>query len=225
MQIAPELIPVSCNSSVCPATERCCHIPTEVNPDTEGNVTLLFVGQGGGSDERKKGRPFIGRAGARLRNQVLYLRKMLRTHVGVAFSNTIRDNPEGNRIPSAQELRECLQFLYSDIRELKKRGLKVVIPLGNAAKDALIPGIGPIGQSHGQLYNIENSAFGRMLCCPTYHPSYVMRKVPKFDSDNLSEIDDVVISDIKRAYERGKSIIYNREVNPSVEIDDELLKL
>src|SRR4030043_161918 len=100
MHIDYELIKCPCKYKICPVYSKCCFLPTECHPDPQGNISLLFVGQGGGTDERKLGRPFVGRAGKRLRQQVLYVRKHLKKHVGVAFSNSIRDNPDGNRVPT-----------------------------------------------------------------------------------------------------------------------------
>ena len=190
----------NCEKSECPVFSKCCFLPTECHPSPDGEVLILFVGQGGGADERKKGRPFIGRAGKRLRNQILSMRKHLKRHVGVALSNTIRDNPDGNRVPSQEELDYCLEHLYKDINLLKKRGLKIVIPLGNAAKKALLPNSGSMGGDHGTLFEIKNDKFGEIAVIPTYHPSYVMRNVPRFDADNLSDIDYTVITDMCKAY-------------------------
>lgn len=103
-------------------------------------MDILFVGQGGGKEERREKRPFVGRAGKRLRQLVVYLRGKLNRQFGVAFSNTIRDNPEDNRPPDYDEFEYCLSYLYRDIAELKTKGLKCVIALGNPSKRALIKG-------------------------------------------------------------------------------------
>ena len=193
-----------CKKSECPVFNKCCYLPTECHPDKEGNIELLFVGQGGGADERKRGRPFIGRAGQRLRNQIVSMMKHLNRHVGVAFSNTIRDNPDGNRVPSQEELDFCLEYLYKDIFLLMKRGLKVVIPLGNAAKKALLPDSGAMGGDHGTLFSLKKEKFGEIAVIPTYHPSYVMRNFPRFNGEKLSSLDHTVITDMCKAYWVGE---------------------
>jgi uracil-DNA glycosylase family 4 len=206
MVIEHELMKCTCIENSCPAFSRCCFLPTECHPDIEGKVSILFIGQGGGSDERKVGRPFIGRAGSRLRQQVLFIRKKLKKHIGVAFSNTIRDNPDGNRIPTPQEYKHCLKHLYKDIAELKKRGLGIIVLLGNASKSAFFPQSGAMVIEHGKISNFSNEIFGHINAMSTYHPSYVMRTAPKFNDVCLSEYDKVVLKDILKAYEYCKNI-------------------
>lgn len=207
MIIEPELIKCDCTENACPVYNKCCFLPTEVNPDPDGKVSILFIGQGGGSEERKKGRPFIGRAGTRLRQQVLFVRKKLGKHIGVAFSNSIRDNPDGNRVPTPQEYECCLQYLYRDIADLKKRGLKVIIPLGNASKLIFMPNSGGMSIDHGKIVNFSNGVFGHIYCMPTYHPSFVIRNAPRFEDNKLSEYDKIVIKDILKAYGSCKEAV------------------
>lgn len=219
MHIEHELIECDCRNHNCPVFSKCCFLPTECHPDKKGNISILFVGQGGGSDERKRKRPFIGRAGKRLREQILYMRKDLKRHVGVAFSNTIRDNPEDNRIPTEEELKFCLEFLYRDIAALKKRGLGVVIPLGNAAKSALIEGSGAMSKAHGTLFTLKNEYFGEISVIPTYHPSYIIRNVPKFNPDKISKLDDIVLTDFFKAYLLSET----KKVDKILDIEEEII--
>lgn len=206
MVIEHELMKCNCIENSCPVFSKCCFLPTECHPDPDGKISLLFIGQGGGSDERKQGRPFIGRAGTRLRQQVLYIRKKLGKHIGVAFSNSIRDNPDGNRVPTPQEYKYCLKHLYKDIAELKKRGLGILIPLGNASKSVFMPESGSMLIDHGKIKNFSNEIFGHINIMPTYHPSFVMRSAPKFNETCLSEYDKVVLKDILKAYESCKDV-------------------
>jgi uracil-DNA glycosylase family 4 len=202
MRIEPDFIECNCGATTCPAFSRCCFLPTEVHPGIDGKVSLLFIGQGGGTNERKKKRPFIGLAGKRIRHQVLYVRKKLGKQIGVAFSNTIRDNPEDNRAPSFLELNACIPLLYRDIALLKKRGLQVIIPLGYSAKTAIIRDRKvSISSDRGKVFQIKNPIFGEINAVPTYHPSYVMRQAYFFDADNLTPYDTIVIQDIIKAYE------------------------
>jgi uracil-DNA glycosylase family 4 len=222
MKIDYELLKCSCSERNCPVFSKCCFLPTECHPDTDGNVSLLFIGQGGGSDERKQGRPFIGRAGSRLRQQVLYIRKKLKKHIGVAFSNTIRDNPDGNRVPTQKEYDFCLKHLYQDIALLKKRGLGMIIPLGNASKLVFMPGSGSMRMDHGKISNFSNVAFEHVNMMPTYHPSFVIRNAPKFNDKCLNEYDIVVIKDIMGAY-RSLSVgkgIQEPELDGEIDVSD-----
>lgn len=202
MLIEPEFIKCACSLKECTVYNKCCFLPTEIHPGIDGTVRILFVGQGGGTEERQKHRPFIGRSGKRLRQQIIHVRKKLKKHIGVAFSNTIRDNPDRNRTPSNEELRFCLPFLYRDIALLKQRGLRVVMPLGYAAKIALIRNaIGSITGDRGHVFMVENPVFGEMPMIPSYHPSYVSRTTPLPKDGRLPRLDNIVVNDIIYAYE------------------------
>lgn len=224
MQIEHTLMPCDCTERSCPVFNKCCFLPTECHPDPDGKISLLFVGQGGGSDERMKGRPFIGRAGQRLRQQVLYVRQQMKKHIGIAFSNSIRDNPEGNRVPTQQEYDFCLKYLYQDIEQLKKIGLKVVIPLGNASKSVFIPEARAMNVDHGKLFDFSHPIFGGIKVMPTYHPSFVIRNAPKFDPKQISEHDKPVLKDIIKAYEYSIGVTKD-EPKSDLDIDVDVSEL
>jgi len=202
-----ELIKCDCTEKSCPVYSKCCFLPTEVHPNIEDQVELLFVGQGGGADERKHGRPFIGRSGKRLRQQILYARQKVKAHIGIAFSNTIRDNPNGNRVPTSDEYEFCMKYLYRDIAILMNRGLRVVILLGNASKSIVLPKSKSMTLEHGKFFNFSHKIFGTILVMPTYHPSYIIRNAPIFNEKNISDYDKPVIEDIIRAYEDSMEIV------------------
>lgn len=195
-----EILKISCDKRDCPVFKKCCFLPTEYYSGIEDQVDILFVGQGGGKDERKKHRPFVGRAGRRLRELVVYLRKKTGMQFGVAFSNTIRDNPEGNRPPDQDELEQCLNYLYRDIAELKNRGLKCVVPLGNPSKIALIDRSNTsMGSDHGKVYKVCNDAFGEIMMIPTYHPSYLCRVHQVWHPERPGKFELLVLEDIEKA--------------------------
>lgn len=194
----PRHIECVCKKGECPVHSKCCFLPTEYYESPEGTVELLFVGQGGGKDERKKGRPFIGPAGHRLRNQLRYVRKQT-NHFGVAFSNTIRDNPEGNRVPTDEEVEYCLPYLLKDIAWLKKKGLKAVVPLGRAAKSALVESKGTMANDRGRVFYLFDELFDSIPVVPTYHPSYFLFKHISFTPKNFHDLELLVVGDIMRA--------------------------
>jgi len=118
----------------------------------------------------------VGDAGKRLKTCILYAKKLWGKPFGVAFGNTIRDNPEGNRIPNPTELEYCLPYLHRDIKRLRKNhGLKVIMPLGNAAKSCFLDNKLGITADRQNIYTITNKAFGTFIVKPSLHPSYIMR--------------------------------------------------
>jgi len=191
----------SCTDRSCPVWAKCPKLPTEVFPDKDGCVPLLFVGQGGGKRERALVRPFVGPAGKRIRQQIVAVRRQLGKYVGVAFSNTIRDCPEDNRIPTEQELVHCLQHLLNDIKTLKALGLRCVVLLGNAAKRAMIKDSKiALGADRGSLYVISSAYTGMVAMIATYHPSGLLHQGIIFNETNMHEKDKTVIADIIKAY-------------------------
>lgn len=205
MNIAHELLKCGCVENRCPLFSKCCFLPTECHPDPEGKVSLLFVGEGCCIEELKQIRPFIGKAGVRLKQQILFVRKKLGKHIGVAFSNTIRGYLDGNRSPTPQEYKYCLRHLYRDIATLKKRGLGIVIPLGNATKSVFLPDSGSMVVEHGKISNFSNETFGHINVMPMYHPSFVIRSAPKFNDPCLSNFDKIILREIIKAYESCKN--------------------
>jgi uracil-DNA glycosylase family 4 len=190
-----------CTNSSCPVWSKCAKLPTEVYPDAEGCVQLLFVGQGGGRQERVKKRPFVGPAGKRIRQQIVAVRKQLGKYIGVAFSNTIRDCPEGNRIPTEDELKHCLNHLWDDIKTLKALGLRCVVLLGNAAKRAMIRDSKiALGADRGSLYVVSSACTGIVPLIATYHPSGLLHQGIIFSETDMHEKDKTVIADIIKAY-------------------------
>jgi uracil-DNA glycosylase family 4 len=185
-----------CDKNSCPVFNKCCFLPTECHFDKEGKIRVLFVGQGGGSDERKIGRPFIGKAGKRLRQQIILAMKRYGNIFGVAFSNIIRDNPENNRVPTKEELNFCLNFLYNDIDNLKKNGLQTVITLGKASTNALLDNNNSISVDRGKKITFKDISI-----IPTYHPSYFNFQGINFTPEKLDEKEELVIKDILLALE------------------------
>lgn len=198
-------IPVNCSTKSCPVYSKCCFLPTEYYLSDSGKVHILFVGQGGGTDERKQKRPFVGKAGVRLRSIVFYLRNKLKMKFGVAFSNTIRDNPEGNRPPAFDEVKCCMPYLYRDIVSLKKLGLNLIVPLGVSAKRTIIPSSLTSMSDHGSVYYTWGDNFGKMLCVPTYHPSFLLRtmgskfKISENPQGNKKDYNKIAADDISKA--------------------------
>lgn len=194
-------IPVNCNNKVCPVYNECCFLPTEISLSEESTVDILFVGQGGGKVERTLGRPFVGKSGKRLRQIIVYLRGKHNTRFGVAFSNTVRNQPTDNRAPEFDELEICMPFLYRDIKYLvNKYGLKCVMPLGNSSKNTIIPNDNlSILKTRGNLYHIDFPGLDKPLrVIPTFHPSFLIRK-GVWNPENLNLYHKFAIEDIEKA--------------------------
>lgn len=189
----------NCYLTDCPVYNKCCFLPTEVHPDRKGTVSILFVGQGGGSEERKKCRPFIGKAGKRLRNQIILAMKRYGSIFGVAFSNNIRDNPDNNRVPNKIELEKCMQFLHRDINILSNKGLKAIISLGKSASESfgIITNTESISNYRGKIFDYQQ--LNKIKIIPTFHPSFFNIQKIKYTPEKLHEKEELVINDILTA--------------------------
>jgi uracil-DNA glycosylase family 4 len=143
----------------------------------------------------------VGPAGKRIRQQIVAARREVGRYIGVAFSNTIRDCPNGNRIPTDEELDHCLDLLWRDIKMLKALGLRCVMPLGNAAKRALIKDSKPaLSSDRGSLYVIAGPDTGMVPMVATYHPSGLLHKGIIFMDSKMHDMDRTVVKDIIKAY-------------------------
>src|SRR5262245_61770782 len=106
---------------------------------------LMFVGEGPGADEDATGRPFVGRAGQLLTKMVEAI-DLKREDVYIA--NVVKSRPPGNRAPEADEVRECIPFLFRQIASIRP---KLIVALGNPAMQALLDTKIGITKMRGQL--------------------------------------------------------------------------
>lgn len=153
---------------------RTCRTPN-MPPTGEGRREVLIIAEAPGELEDARGVQLIGPAG-----QVL--RKVL-TEIGVDLdrdcrkTNAVTCRPPDNRTPTEEEIEGCRPQLW---KELEERPPKLVIPLGNAALEALwghrFPeALGGIMRWRGfRVPDRETRAW----VCPVFHPSYVMRQGP-----------------------------------------------
>lgn len=139
------------------------------------DADLFFCGEAPGADEETAGEPFVGRAG-QLLNKILGGMGLSRGDVYIGNILNWRpehENPFGNRPPTAEEMAFCLPYLKAQIEVINP---KVVVALGATAVKGLL---GPrqftsMGKMRGQWHDLN----GRPLMI-TYHPSYLLRDVPK----------------------------------------------
>lgn len=93
---------------------------------------LLFVGEGPGATEDKKGEPFVGRSGSVL-DEALENAGVRRADVRI--TNCVRCRPPENRDPSSEELANCRGYLE---REIELLGPDLVVTLGKVPSEHLL---------------------------------------------------------------------------------------
>lgn len=125
---------------------------------------LMFIGEGPGQEEDRRGEPFVGRAG-KLLDAMLRALGLPRQQVYIA--NVVKCRPPGNRDPQDDEVAACRPFLE---RQVELVNPDVIVTLGRIAARHLL------GRSEAmrELRGRWTSWRGRRVL-PTYHPAFLLR--------------------------------------------------
>ena len=124
------------------------------------NADIMFIGEGPGADEDKQGLPFVGKAG-QLMDKAFKGLKIYRDDVYIA--NIVKCRPPANRIPEADEIVACLDYLRNQVILIKP---KIIVLLGSTALKSIL----------GKEYNITSSRGiwiekNDIKYMPTWHPA------------------------------------------------------
>lgn len=168
----------------------------------EGNLDadVIFIGEGPGYWEDKKGRPFVGAAG-KLLDQLLHSIKLKRkkgfttgdSKDEVFISNVVCYRPPGNRDPGPDEISAFKPYIDRLIEIIKPR---IIVTLGRFSMAKFLPGV-KISIVHGKPFVV--SWQGRSITVfPMYHPAAGLRsseiKMKIFeDFQKLSQFREEVI--------------------------------
>ncbi len=177
---------------------------------SEGNAkgpAFMFIGEALGRDEVQEVRPFIGRAGQRLRKEMRKHSKVLNRKTTI-ISNLLACRPKDNKFPSqkygpyflttsrserkvhaASVVDHCSKrWLFREIKMLKP---KIIVTLGSKSLE-FVTGNKGITVNRGRW---EFLGPFKAWSFATFHPSYVMR----CDNDeSKSYISDQFNEDIKK---------------------------
>ncbi len=132
-----------------------------------GNPTarLMFVGEGPGAEEDKRGLPFVGRSGKLL--DKLMLEELGITRDQCYIANVVKCRPPANRDPKPDEIAVCRPYLDAQVRIIAPT---VVLTLGKFAAQVLLDTDEGIGKLRGREF-----PFAGGTLVPTYHPAYALR--------------------------------------------------
>lgn len=125
----------------------------------------MFVGEGPGEEEDRRGEPFVGAAG-KLLDRMLKAMDMDRTS-GTYIANIVKCRPPGNRNPAEEEAHACLPYLERQIALVKP---KVIVALGKVAANHLLENDMPLFRLRGRVH--ERRGIPLVV---TYHPAYLLR--------------------------------------------------
>ena len=163
-----ELIDVYRTASVCtkcPLSETRTRV---VFGAGDADADLMFVGEGPGAEEDRRGLPFVGRAG-QLLSRMLEEIGLSREQVFIA--NVVKCRPPGNRDPLPPEIESCRPYLDEQVRLIDPR---VICTLGNFSTKLLTRDRQGITRVRGtpQLHEMGGrSVFVLPLC----HPAAALR--------------------------------------------------
>ena len=137
---------------------------------------VVISGEAPGREELEQGRPFVGKAGKLLRDSI--------NNLGFRRSNTLITNvipcrPLDNKFPTDVALvKSCVsKWLEQELALLQP---KVMILLGNQPL-RFIMGCTGITSLRGTWLEL-----GAIRVMPTYHPSYVIRKMHMADGEQIT---------------------------------------
>ncbi|MFN7940602.1 MAG: uracil-DNA glycosylase [Thermoanaerobaculia bacterium] len=128
------------------------------------DARLMFIGEGPGAEEDKRGLPFVGRAGELL-TKIIRAIDLGREQVYIA--NIVKCRPPGNREPQPDEVAACRAYLAEQIDLVHP---EVLVALGRVAAQSLLGTDTPIGKMRGQWYTVRGIA-----TMVTYHPAALLR--------------------------------------------------
>jgi uracil-DNA glycosylase len=150
-------------------------VPGVGNPKAK----VLFIGEGPGFDEDRKGEPFVGRSG-QLLDKIMESIGLNRENSFIA--NIVKCHPmkdpatpeaRGNdRPPSPEEMAACRGFLDEQIAVIKP---DVIVTLGSVAAKGLIDPEIKISEIRGKWRSYTAIDGREIKLLPTYHPAALLR--------------------------------------------------
>jgi DNA polymerase len=153
------------------------------------NADLMFVGEGPGYYEDRKGEPFVGKAGQLLTK---IIEAMGKTRGTVYISNIVKchpmidsSNPEkrGNdRPPTPLEMQICKKYLDMQISIIKP---KIIVTLGTSSTKGLLNNEESISRIRGTVQE-----YNKVKLMPTYHPAALLRNpnLKKFVWEDMKRV-------------------------------------
>lgn len=143
---------------------------------------VVFIGEGPGYEEDRRGEPFVGRAG-QLLDKILAAMKLSRKDVYI--TNMVKCHPminpsapeaRGNdRPPGPEEISACKPYLD---RQLELINPAFIVALGSVAARSLLNSRLGIGALRGKWHEYPPGLLGEgktIRLIPTYHPAALLR--------------------------------------------------
>lgn len=126
--------------------------------------TVLIIGDSPGGNEDLRGRPFVGKAGTILREQLI--------ENGIdprecAWTNSVRCRPPKNKISSQVPVKMCHDFLVQDIEEVRPTWILI---LGGTALKSVLK-LNGIKKQRRHVFTYTLLDGKKVTCIPALHPA------------------------------------------------------
>lgn len=148
----------------CTKCDLCKGTKNGVPGEGSASAEVMFIGEGPGFHEDKKGLPFVGPAGQ-------FLDELLASigldRPSVFITNVVKHRPPENRDPLPEEIAACGAYLTRQIEALNP---KVIVTLGRFSMARFFPNA-RISAIHGQAKKIDNRIVVAM-----YHPAAALHQ-------------------------------------------------
>jgi len=155
--------------------------------DGNPNAALMFIGEGPGEEEDRRGLPFVGRAGELLTRMIERGLEIPRSEVYIC--NIVKCRPPGNRTPKPDEVASCKPFLDGQIDAVRPR---TIVALGRPATSLLLGHDVSISKVRGTWHTYRG-----IPLMPTFHPAFLLRQY-------TPENRNAVWQDLKAALARSR---------------------
>lgn len=161
------LAELAAQAAVCTACRLSEGRTQAVFADGSAAADIMFIGEGPGYHEDRRGLPFVGKAGMLL-DRLLGEAGLDRR--GVYIANVVKCRPPNNRDPRPDEIEACKRFLVEQIRLVDPA---VVMTMGNFSTKLLLKTSAGITRMRGKAF----PWWGRVVI-PTFHPAAALRSGP-----------------------------------------------
>ena len=149
---------------VCPKC-RLAQTRTHAVPgDGTAGAQIMFVGEGPGEQEDLSGHPFVGKSGQLLTRE---LEKIGIARQNVFITNIVKCRPPQNRVPLADEIAACNDWLGAQIALIEP---KFIVPVGGPSLQTLVSKNLRITKARSQVFRKDG-----ILFIPILHPAAALR--------------------------------------------------
>jgi uracil-DNA glycosylase family 4 len=189
------------------------------NPEEKGYVhpvhgtgDVLLLGEAGGREEAREGRPFVGASGFQLDR---LLRRLGVSRSLFHIDNVVRCQPPNNWLEGAPWEEEAVEYYRAEVAaNILRIKPKAIVPLGGMALKWLL-GLKGIADTRapkrGYVYDLDIGGH-QTFVVPTYHPAYILR-----GEQRLTQVACFDISKALRICKEGyKEPPYTYVTQPSV---------